>query len=208
MKTITELAEQLNITPQAVYNAKRRAEKEYGPILGTVDKRDGKTKRYSQEEWEKILEYATCKASEPSHNGLETVYKPQVTVETGNHQMVVSTPDLPVAFSLEGLRSTEVTRYDNPLELAMRYKSAGESVVEGMLADVDDRNRRNAETQDAINIIRETNQKIESAAAAYQMVAKLQDSEQNARMQQLQVEAAKLNGLGKPTPGGSGLESP
>lgn len=57
MKTISEIARQLGVSPQAIDKAKAKAEKKYGELTRHKDPTDGRVIRYSSLDVERILEF-------------------------------------------------------------------------------------------------------------------------------------------------------
>jgi hypothetical protein len=58
---------------------------------------------------------------EPPQTESVAVAKPAVSVEVGNHVIVLSQPELPQTYSLETLRHSEVVAFDDPLALAAQF---------------------------------------------------------------------------------------
>lgn len=233
MQTIKELAVSLDVTPQAVYKAKTKAEKAYGKIEGIVDLKDNRVVRYSAEDCRKILEFANSKASETSDNGCSTVVEsvdvplsetaierqfrqdraeierlkqedlPDVTVEVGNHQIVRSTPDLPESYSLESLRTTESVQIEDPLAAAAHFLAIADHLTTKMRSDLQVRQAKLNQTQQATEAIKAKRQQLELEARIYQLETSRLDTAQTATTQQLQTDLASLQSLGKPVATGS-----
>lgn len=122
----------------------------------------------------------------------------QSTVETGNHYMVLSTPQLPQAYSLEGLRTSEAVGFEDPLALAVRFLQDADMVQVAMQQDIVQRQQRLAQTQQAKASIDAKTQQLQLEARLYQMQAGNLDTALTTETQALTESLQQLNRMGKP----------
>jgi hypothetical protein len=61
---------------------------------------------------------------------------PTVTVEIGNHQVVLAQPELPQTYSLESLRQSEVVAFDDPLAIAAQFLQTADALTEEMQRNI------------------------------------------------------------------------
>ncbi len=123
----------------------------------------------------------------------------QVTVQAGNHYMVLSTPQLPQTYSLEGLRSSEAVGFDDPLAIAARFPQDADTLKSAMQQDIVQRQQRLAQTQQAKDAIAAKTQKLQLEARLYQMQSQGLDTALTSETQQLSEQLQQLNRMGKPT---------
>jgi len=122
----------------------------------------------------------------------------QVTVEVGNHQMVLAAPEMPQTFSLEVLRNSEATTFDDPLALAAQYLTAGDGLINAMGQDIAARQQKLNQTQQAKAAIAAQKQKLELEARLYQLQTQQLDSALSNETAELQAQLAAMQKLGKP----------
>jgi len=122
----------------------------------------------------------------------------QSTVETGNHYMMLSTPQLPQAYSLEGLRTSEAVGFEDPLALAVRFLQDADMVQVAMQQDIVQRQQRLAQTQQAKASIDAKTQQLQLEARLYQMQAGNLDTALTTETQALTESLQQLNRMGKP----------
>jgi len=135
----------------------------------------------------------------PIATATEQVATPvQTTVETGNHYMVLSTPQLPQTYSLGGLRSSEAVGFEDPLALAARFLQDADAVQLAMQSDIVLRQQRLAATQQAKNAIAAKTQQLQLEARLYQMESQGLDTALTNETQQLSEHLQQLNSMGKP----------
>jgi len=122
----------------------------------------------------------------------------QTTVETGNHYMVLSPPQLPQTYSLGGLRSSEAVGFEDPLAIAARFLQDADAVQLAMQSDIVLRQQRLAATQQAKNAIAAKTQQLQLEARIYQMESQGLDTALTNETQQLSEHLQQLNSMGKP----------
>jgi hypothetical protein len=129
---------------------------------------------------------------------VEESIAPTVTVEVGNHHMVVSPPQMPQTYSLDVLRNSEAMAFDDPLSVAAQYLTAGDGLINAMGQDIAARQERLNQTRQAKDAIAAKKQTLELEARLYQLQTQQLDGALNAETQQLQQQLAALQQLGKP----------
>jgi hypothetical protein len=122
----------------------------------------------------------------------------QATVDVGNHYMVLSTPQLPQTYSLEGLRSSEAVGFEDPLSLAAKFLQDADMVQIAMQQDIVQRQQRLAQTQQAKDAIAAKTQQLQLEARLYQMQSQGLDTALTNETQQLSEQLQQLNRMGKP----------
>lgn len=123
---------------------------------------------------------------------------PKITVEVGNHQMILATPQLPQTFTLEGLRSSEAVSFEDPLAMAQQFLAVADNLTSAMQTDIRARQQRLNQTQQAKNAIAAQKQKLELEARLYQLQTQQLDTALSNETAELQVQLAALQSLGKP----------
>jgi len=135
----------------------------------------------------------------PIATATEQVATPvQTTVETGNHYMVLSPPQLPQTYSLGGLRISEAVGFEDPLALAAKFLQDAGMVQVAMQQDIIQRQQRLAATQQAKQQIAAQAQTLQLEAAIYKMQSQGLDTELTNETNLLTEQLRQLNSMGKP----------
>lgn len=125
------------------------------------------------------------------------------TVDAGNHFMVLSTPQLPQTYSLEGLRQGDAMGFEDPLALAAKFLQDADMVQIAMQQDIQQRQQRLQATQQAKDVIAAKTQQLQLEARLYSMQAGNLDTALTSETQALTDSMQQLSRMGKPTDGGS-----
>jgi len=120
------------------------------------------------------------------------------TVEIGNHQMVLATPQLPGRFSLESLRTGESSSFEDPLADATQFIEAADQISDAMETDLLNRKAKLNQTRQAKDAIAAKAVALRLQQQRYQEKAYRIDSEQSDQTDSLQEALAQLQPLGKP----------
>ncbi|MBW4692236.1 MAG: hypothetical protein KME27_10765 [Lyngbya sp. HA4199-MV5] len=120
-----------------------------------------------------------------------------VTVEVGNHQIVLGAPQLPQTYTLEGLRVSEVQTYEDPLALAAQFINAADQLETSMAVDIQQREQKLQQTKQAAAAIAAKRQKLELEARLYQMETNRLHTATNAETVSLTEGLTALQSLGK-----------
>ncbi|MEP1080054.1 hypothetical protein NDI52_32330 [Leptolyngbya sp. PL-A3] len=137
----------------------------------------------------------------PTHVQEETPLSPTTVVEAGNHKIVLSTPQLPQRYSLEGLRAgSEVIQFDDPLAVAAAFLQDADVLEVAMQADLEARAARLEATKKAKAAIETKRQKLELEARLYQLQTQNLDSSLSTETLELQSELGKLQQFTQPAP--------
>jgi len=120
------------------------------------------------------------------------------TVEIGNHQMVLATPQLPGRFSLESLRTGESSSFEDPLAVATQFIEAADQISDAMETDLLNRKAKLNQTRQAKDAIAAKAVALRLQQQRYQEKAYRIDSEQSDQTDSLQEALAQLQPLGKP----------
>ncbi len=121
-----------------------------------------------------------------------------VTVETGNHQLVLTTPHLPQTYSLEGLRADTAIQFEDPLALAAQFLEAADLVTNAMQADLQQREAQLNQTRQAKDAIAKKATELHLEQRLYQERAHYIDTTQTRETASLQETLRTLQALGKP----------
>jgi len=109
------------------------------------------------------------------------VAKPAVSVEVGNHVIVLGQPELPQTYSLESLRQSEVVAFDDPLALAAQFLQTADVLTAEMQRDIRVREQKLQQTQQAKAAIAEKATEFKLEARLYrertEMLATAQSQE-------------------------------
>lgn len=126
------------------------------------------------------------------------VETPAITVEVGNHQITLATPQLPQTFTLESLRGSELQTYDDPLAIAAQFINAADQLETSMAIDIQQREQKLQQTKQAAAAIAAKRQKLELEARLYQMQTANLHTATNAETANLTEGLTALQKLGKP----------
>ena len=121
----------------------------------------------------------------------------QATVEVGNHQMVLATPKLPAAFSLESLRFGESITFEDPLAVATQFIEVADQISDAMETDLDNRKAKLNQTKQAKDSIAAKAMALKLQQQRYQEKAYRIDSEQSDQTDSLKEALELLQALGK-----------
>ncbi|MBW4472594.1 MAG: hypothetical protein KME45_19810 [Stenomitos rutilans HA7619-LM2] len=123
---------------------------------------------------------------------------PPVTVEVGNHQIVLSQPELPQTYSLESLRQSEVIAFDDPLAIAAQFLQTADALTAEMQRDIRVREQKLQQTQQAKTAIAEKATEFKLEARLYRERTEMLATAQSQETQSLQQSLTTLQNLGKP----------
>jgi hypothetical protein len=126
------------------------------------------------------------------------VEKPAVTVEIGNHVLVLSQPELPQTYSLESLRQSEVIAFDDPLAIAAQFLETADVLTAEMQRDIRVREQKLQQTQQAKAAIAEKANEFKLEARLYRERTAMLATAQSQETQGLQQSLTTLQNLGKP----------
>ena len=121
----------------------------------------------------------------------------QTTVEVGNHQIVLSTPQLPAQFSLESLRFGESITFEDPLAVASQFIAVADQISDAMDTDLDHRKAKLNQTKQAKDAITAKANALKLQQQRYQERAYRIDSEQTDQTDSLKEALELLQALGK-----------
>ena len=121
----------------------------------------------------------------------------QNTVEVGNHQMVLSTPQLPATFSLESLRFGQSITFEDPLAVASQFIAVADQIGDAMETDLDNRKAKLNQTKQAKDAIAAKATALKLQQQRYQEKAYRIDSEQSDQTDSLKEALELLQALGK-----------
>ncbi len=121
----------------------------------------------------------------------------QTTVEVGNHQIVLSTPELPAQFSLESLRFGESITFEDPLVIASQFIAVADQISDAMETDLDNRKAKLNQTKQAKDAIAAKAMALKLQQQRYQEKAYRIDSEQSDQTDSLKEALELLQALGK-----------
>ncbi len=120
------------------------------------------------------------------------------TVEVGNHQIVLATPQLPQTYSLESLRTSEAISMDDPLAVAQQFLEVANNLTTAMKGDIAQREQRLNETRKAKDAIAGKAAELRLESRLYQLQTSVLDQSVTAETTALQEALAQLQTLGKP----------
>jgi hypothetical protein len=126
-----------------------------------------------------------------------TVETPEITVEVGNHQIVMGNPQLPQTFSLDSLRSDESIQLEDPLTLANQFFEAADMVTSAMQQDIQRREAKLNQTRQAKEKIAKKAAELHLEKRLYQQQTHMIDTAQTSETDALQQSLAALQDLGK-----------
>ncbi len=124
--------------------------------------------------------------------------KPTITVEIGNHQIVLAQPAQPQTYSLESLRQSEVVAFDDPLAIAAQFLETADALTAEMQRDIRVREQKLQQTQQAKAAIAEKATEFKLEARLYRERTELLATAQSQETQSLQHSLTTLQNLGKP----------
>ncbi len=127
--------------------------------------------------------------------------KQAITVEIGNHQIVLAQPELPQTYSLESLRQSEVIAFEDPLAIAAQFLQTADALTEEMQRDIRVREEKLQQTQQAKNAIAEKATEFKLEARLYRERTEMLATAQSQETQNLQQSLTTLGKLGKPQEG-------
>jgi len=123
---------------------------------------------------------------------------PTVTVEIGNHQVVLAQPMMPQTYSLESLRRSEVVAFDDPLAIAAQFLETADVLTAEMQRDIRVREQKLQQTQQAKAAIAEKATEFKLEARLYRERTAMLATAQSQETQSLQQSLTTLQNLGKP----------
>ncbi len=127
--------------------------------------------------------------------------QPSVTVEVGNHCTSLALPELPQAYSLEVLRTSEVVSFEDPLAVAAQFLQAAEGLTTAMQSDIEKRQQRLNQTRQAKDEIAAKAQSLQLESRLYQLQTQQLDAATSAETSKLTRSLQQLKALGKQAAG-------
>lgn len=124
--------------------------------------------------------------------------KQSITVELGNHAIVLSQPEMPQTYSLESLRQSEVVAFDDPLAIAAQFLETADVLTAEMQRDIRVREHNLQQTQQAKAAIAEKATEFKLEARLYRERTEMLATAQSQETQSLQQSLTTLQNLGKP----------
>jgi uncharacterized protein YfcZ (UPF0381/DUF406 family) len=155
------------------------------------------TRYFSDDEREMMMAHMGEKSKAVESAPVETE-KQVVTVEIGNHQIVLSQPELPQTYSLESLRQGEVVAFDDPLAIAAQFLETADVLTAEMQRDIRVREQKLQQTQQAKAAIAEKATEFKLEARLYRERTAMLATAQSQETQSLQHSLNTLQTLGKP----------
>ena len=122
-----------------------------------------------------------------------------VSVEVGNHSMVLSDVSVPAQFTLEGLRTGESMEISDPLAVAASFLQTAHVLKTAMAQDIQQRQEKLNQTKQARDAIAAETQELTLEARLYQLQRELVDGQLTEETQQLTDELGKLQRFAKPS---------
>ena len=122
-----------------------------------------------------------------------------VEVQTGNHQMILPTPEMPAGYSLEKLRTGEASFIKDPLEVATKFLRVADSLKKAMHSDIEARQQRLDQTKQAKEQIEKKASELSLESRLYQMQTSQLDKSVSEETSALQDALVLLQALGKPS---------
>lgn len=109
----------------------------------------------------------------PAHVSItaESVSLTRPHVESGNHQIVLTAPALPVALTLENLRTGTVTSIADPLSVAAAFLENADALIAAMNGDLQRRQQELQQTATAKEAVAQKAQELKSESRLYQVTA-------------------------------------
>ncbi len=138
-------------------------------------------------------------ASPPPHPR-STPTNVTVEVQTGNHNIVISPPELPQIYSLESLRNVESIEIEDPLALASQFLEAADQLQAAMERDIQQREQKLQQTRQAQKAVAVKAQELKLEQRLYRDRANQVSAAQTEETQALQEALTTLQSLGKSTP--------
>ena len=150
------------------------------------------------DDYDRLLHEFDIAPSEPEPEPETTALS--VEVKTGNHQMVVPTPEMPSGYSLEKLRSREASFIKDPLEVATKFLKVADSLTNAMHSDIEVRQQRLDQTKQAKEQIEKKASELSLESRFYKMQTSQLDKAVSEETSALQNALELLQTLGKPSP--------
>jgi len=195
--TLRSIAAEMNREKRTVQLWYQRAKEQSQGEIGELREREN-TRYFSDEERELLISFG---GGERVSSSAKTATPPSVTVEVGNHQILLNAPQLPQSYTLEGLRTTEAVSIADPLAVAAQFLQAADLVIDGMNQDLKQRQHQLEQTRKAKDAIAAKKQQLELEARLYQMQTSGLDAAVTRTTQTLQDDLTALQRMGKPTSG-------
>lgn len=126
------------------------------------------------------------------------VETPEITVEVGNHQIVLATPELPQTYCLDSLRADESVQFEDPLAIATAYIQDADALQAAMQQDLRVRESKVNQTKQAKDAIAAKAAELKLEKRLYQERAHMLDTAQTSETAALQQSLLELQKLGKP----------
>jgi hypothetical protein len=155
------------------------------------------TRYFSDDEREMMMAHMGEKSKAVESAPVEAE-KQAVTVEIGNHQIILSQPELPQTYSLESLRQSEVLAFDDPLAIAAQFLRTADVLTEEMQRDIRVREQKLQQTQQAKAAIAEKATEFKLEARLYRERTAMLATAQSQETQSLQQSLTTLQNLGQP----------
>ena len=150
------------------------------------------------DDYDRLLHEFDIAPSEPEPEPETTALS--VEVQTGNHQIVLPTPEMPTGYSLENLRTREASFIKNPLEVATKFLKVADSLTNAMHSDIEARQQRLDQTKQAKEQIEKKASELSLESRFYKMQTSQLDKAVSEETSALQNALELLQTLGKPSP--------
>jgi len=193
MQTLNDIASNLGVSLQTVYNRKAEAEKRLGYEIKGQKHPTDKRKIVYDAEAITLITGQPMEATAPAQ-------PVAVTVETGNHCQALAKPDMNgTQFSLESFRTDDVEAliFEDPVLVADQFLAVADQLVAGMEADIAIREQRLRATRTAQGKVATKAQELKLEQRLYRDRAKDLDIAQTDETRALQDAVTALQNLGK-----------
>lgn len=205
MKTLSDIARELDLSRTAIDKAKSRAEQKYGPIEGTQSPTDRRAVLYTGEQVRQILEFCPRSQSRPPEVISKTVKEDLVASELTIYEPIapekVEEFDLSTAIAhFDGIVGQ---KFDDPASIVDAVEFLTTQVAGGLERKVREQEEKLQETktqQYRLDAIRDDFQR-RTAAAAQQ--AKTLANQQTEATDKIRKGFEEIANLGKSEPSGS-----
>ncbi|MBW4661080.1 MAG: hypothetical protein KME15_20590 [Drouetiella hepatica Uher 2000/2452] len=137
------------------------------------------------------------------HLTAESVSLTRPHVESGNHQIVLTAPALPLTLTLENLRTGTVASIADPLSVAAAFLENADALIAAMNGDLHRRQQELQQTASAKEAVAQKAQELKLESRLYQQNAGAIDQAQNQATAQLSTALEALQSFTKKPDGES-----
>lgn len=184
--TASQIAEKFGVEKRKVRSWIDKARAKHGEI-GELRNDNGNNVRFFSDDEVKIIE---------SFADVQPIEKP-VTIEVGNHSMVLSKPCVPSTVELGKLRSVEIEYYEDPLAVAESWIENADLIIDALDEDMDSRLARVKRTKNARQKLQDKAHEMEVKKRIYRERAILADTLLNEETELLKDAMTMLDSLKK-----------